>query len=68
MQEPNGSAFRTLVNNVRQPASPYTVEWDGRDATGALASVEGAYRVRLTATEPGSSAGVERVGTIVVYR
>ena len=68
IQDPNGSHFRTLAQNELQTAGPHSVEWDGRDDAGALASVEGSYRVTLTAEEAVSGGVTTQIGSITVHR
>lgn len=66
--DPNGSAIRTLLESVSQPAGPQTIEWDGRTDSGAVVSVEGTYTVALSGVDPVSGQVTIRNGALTVYR
>jgi len=68
IQDPNGSHFKTLVNDVLQVPGPQSVEWNGKDDSRKIASLEGAYRIILTAVDPVTGQSMQRVGTTMVYR
>jgi len=68
IQDPNGSHFRTLADNILQAIGAHSLEWDGRNDAGVLAVVEGAYKLTLTATDTVTGGSMVRVGTTMVYR
>jgi flagellar hook assembly protein FlgD len=68
MENPNGEHFRTLLDNVSQPAGPQTVVWNGRNDVGKVISVEGNYTVTITARDPATGSSATRYGVVVAYR
>ena len=68
LTDPNGNMIRTLLSNASQPAGAKTAEWDGRTDAGAVVSVEGQYRITLTAIDPLSGASQMLPGILTVYK
>ncbi len=68
IQDPNGNHFKTLADNIPQPAGSYSFEWGGTNDNGEVASLEGAYRILLIAIDTVTGKMVERVGTTVIYQ
>jgi len=68
LEDPDGNHFRTIMDQVIQPAGTRSVIWDGRNDVGQLVAVEGDYRITVTATDPVTGISVTRCGTILAYK
>ena len=69
INDPNGSHFRTLLNNQLQNQGPQEVVWDGKNDDGELVTVQGSYTATLTIADPDNpSVYVTRNAAIYVYK
>ena len=68
LTNPNGNLIRTLLSNAPQSAGSQTVEWNGRNDAGQVVSVDGDYKITLTAVDAASGFASSRTGTVVVYK
>jgi len=68
IQDPNGNHFRTLVNNELQGPGDYEYTWDGTNDLGEYATLEGSYRLLISATDQQTNSTKESVGSVTVHQ
>jgi parallel beta-helix repeat protein len=67
--DPDGSHFRTLLDNSVQSPGPNEVIWDGTDDDGQFVFKEGVYDIEVITKDPNRpEVGSERIGAVTVFR
>jgi flagellar hook assembly protein FlgD len=67
--DPDGSHFRTLLDNVFQNTEPNDVIWDGTDDDGNFTSTEGVYDLQIITEEPNyPEVNSGRLGAVTVSK
>jgi len=57
LTDPNGSHFRTLIDNLSQSAGSKTQRFNGKSDDGRMISIEGDYTYTITASAADSISG-----------
>ncbi|PIQ85951.1 MAG: hypothetical protein COV74_06685 [Candidatus Omnitrophica bacterium CG11_big_fil_rev_8_21_14_0_20_45_26] len=68
IEDPNGSHFRTLVDNEPQSQGNYEVLWDGKNDLGEYAAIEGHYRFTINAVDQVTGSEKAVIGNVSVYQ
>jgi len=67
-QTPDQSVFATLIDNVLQSAGTPSLEWDGKNSVGEIASQNGPHQLHLRAMDPVTGEVMVRKGVVTINR